>query len=136
MIAIQYVAEAIAGALEGGVAGEAYLVGDENRTWADLLNQCSRLLGKRKRVITTPTTLVCGVFSLVKLLHRLQGRESGLDPVAFTRLQTAETYFDAEPARLALGFGSGGLDQALADTVQACLPAARRPLPRPTQVNA
>ncbi|MHB1357084.1 MAG: NAD(P)H-binding protein [Anaerolineae bacterium] len=125
MIAIQHVAEAVAGALERGVAGEAYLVGDENRTWADLLNQFSRLLGKRKKVITIPTALLCSILWWVKLLHRLQGREGGLDPVAFTRLQTANTYFDPEPARLALGFGSGGLDQALTDTVYACLAATR-----------
>lgn len=129
MIAIQHVAEAVAGALERGVAGQAYLVGDENRSWADLLNQFSRLLGKRKRVITVATPLVCSVLWWVKLLHRLQGREGGLDPVAFTRLQTANTYFDPEPARQALGFGSGGLDQALADTVLACLPVTRRPRP-------
>jgi dihydroflavonol-4-reductase len=126
MIAIQHVAEAIAGALEQGTAGESYLVGDENRTWVDLLNQFSRLLGKRKRVITVPTFILRGAFWLVELLHKLQGRESGLALVDFTRVQTANTYFDPEPARQALGFGKGGLNQALADTVQACLDVTRQ----------
>jgi dihydroflavonol-4-reductase len=125
MVAIQNVAEAVAGALEWGAAGTAYLVGDENRTWAELLNRFSLLLGKHKRVITLPTPLLRIGLWFVQVLHRLQGREGGLDPVAFARLQTAQTYFDPEPARRALGFGKGGLDQALADTVQACLPASR-----------
>ena len=41
--------------------------------------------------------------------------------VAFTRLQTAKTFFDPTPSRLALGYGKGGLAQALVDTVKACM---------------
>ncbi|MHB9032039.1 MAG: NAD(P)H-binding protein [Anaerolineae bacterium] len=121
MVAVQHVAEAVAGALEQGTAGASYLVGDENRTWAQLLGSISRLAGKPKRVITVPDWLVAGLLRLVKLQHRLQGREGGLDPTYFTALQTAETYFDPTPSSTELGYGRGGLDEALAATVQACL---------------
>jgi hypothetical protein len=57
----------------------------------------------------------------VKLLHRLQGKEGGLDPVHLLELQAINTFFDPEPSRRALGHGSGGLDQAFVQTVERCL---------------
>ena len=121
MIAVQHVAEATAGALERGRGGERYVVGDENLTWAEWLGRLSRLAGRPRRVITLPTTLVRLALWGVRLYHRLQGREGGLDPVAFAALQTRHTFFDPEPSRRALGYGRGGLDEALAETVRACL---------------
>ena len=121
MIAVQHVGEAIAGALERGRAGERYVIGDENLAWADWLSRLARLLGREKRVITAPAAAVRGAARCVRLYHRLQGREGGLDPVAFVALQTANTFFDPSPSRDELGYGSGGLDQALHDTVRACL---------------
>ena len=57
----------------------------------------------------------------MRLRHRLAGREGGLDPVEFIKVQARETFFDPEPARRELGFGCGGLDAALAETVKASL---------------
>jgi hypothetical protein len=102
-----------------GVAG-AHLVGDENLGWAELLGRLLALLGRRKRVVTLPTFLVSLAARAVKLAHRLQGTEAGLDPAAFVALQTRQAFFDPAPARTLLGFGAGDLDQALADTVAAC----------------
>ena len=76
---------------------------------------------KARRCATLPSWALGAGLRAVKLLHRLQGREGGLDPAHLAALQSAETYFDPAPAREALGFGSGGLDEALAETVQACL---------------
>lgn len=121
MVAVQHVAEAVAGALERGAAGESYLVGDENRSWKDWLEHLARLAGRPRRCATLPSWALGAGLRAVKLLHRLQGREGGLDPAHLAALQSAETYFDPAPAREALGFGSGGLDEALAETVQACL---------------
>ena len=116
-ISVQHVAEAIAGAV--GKSGR-FLIGDENLSWKDLLGRISALTGRRKPVVTLPDWLVCSGASLLRALHSLQDRESGLEPVAFVKVQTAETYFDPSPARAALGFGSGGLDEALAATIAAC----------------
>jgi nucleoside-diphosphate-sugar epimerase len=120
MTAVEHVAEAIAGAVERGKAGERYLVGDENLTWAEFLDRLGRAIGRRKRVFTLPNWTVLPALAGVKLLHRLQGREGGLDPVHLLELQSINTFFDPEPSRLALGHGSGGLDQSLAQTVKAC----------------
>jgi nucleoside-diphosphate-sugar epimerase len=115
-VAVERVAEAIAGALERPSAG-VHLVGDENLTWAALLRRLLRRLGRRKRVITLPTALVSLAALGVRVAHRLRGKEGGLDPAAFVALQTRETFFDPGPARTALGIGSGGLDEALAETI-------------------
>jgi nucleoside-diphosphate-sugar epimerase len=116
-IAVQHVAEAIVGAV--GKNGR-FLVGDENLSWRDLLGRIAALTGRSKRVITLPDWLVRLGAWFLRARHTLQGRESGLEPVQFIKVQTAETCFDPSPGRAALGFGSGGLDAALAATVSAC----------------
>lgn len=120
MIAVEHVAEAICGAIERGKAGERYLIGDENLTWVEFLDRLGRALGRRKRVLTLPNWVVLPALAGVKLLHRLQGKEGGLDPVHLLELQSISTFFEPEPSRRALGYGSGGLDQAFAQTVEAC----------------
>jgi len=120
MIAVEHVAEAIAGAIEQGRPGERYLIGDENLTWVEFLARLGRAVGRRKRVLTLPNWAVLPALFGVKLLHRLQGKEGGLDPIRLLELQTINTFFDPEPSRRALGYGSGGLDRALAETVEAC----------------
>jgi dihydroflavonol-4-reductase len=116
-ISVERVAEAVVGAL--GSNGQ-FLVGDRNLTWKNLLGRICTLTGRRKWVYTLPDWLVRDAAAFLRALHFLQRRESGLEPVEFVKLQAAETYFDPEPARAALGFGSGGLDEALAATVSAC----------------
>ncbi|MBN2392834.1 MAG: NAD(P)H-binding protein [Anaerolineae bacterium] len=121
MIAVEHVAEAIAGAIERGVGGERYPVGDENLTWVSWLDRLTTLSGKRKRVITIPTGFVRFGARFLALSHRRQGRESGLNPVEFVDVQTRNTFFDPTSSCEALGYGRGGLDEALAKTVAACL---------------
>jgi nucleoside-diphosphate-sugar epimerase len=121
MIAAVEVAQAIAGALEHGKGGELYLVGDENLTWRDLLTRIGTIIGKPKPVITIPTPLVQTLSGLFGVLRSLQGKTSGLDTSKFIHFQTTNTFFDATPARAALGYAQGGLNQALQETVQAAL---------------
>jgi dihydroflavonol-4-reductase len=121
VIAIQHVAEAIVGAVERGKGGEIYQIGDENLTWKTLLARLSTAAGKKKQVITLPDWLVQAGMGLLDLYFKVQGREGGLDPVQFIKLQTAETFFDPASSRAALGYGSGGLEIAFQDTVRACL---------------
>ena len=124
MIAVEHVAEAIAGAVEQGRSGERYLVGDENLSWADFLRRFTLAAGQEKSVITLPDWMVRIGLRYVRLGHTLKGRESGLDPLRFLELQTANTYFDPDPSRLALGYGKGDLDEAFAATAKASLASA------------
>ena len=122
-VSVQHVAEAVASAV--GQSGR-FLVGDVNLSWKDLLGRISALTGRKKPVVTMPDWLVCSGASLLRALHSLQDRESGLEPVEFIKVQTTETFFDPAPARAVLGFGSGGLDSALAATVAACAEKRQR----------
>ena len=121
-VSVQHVAEAIVGAV--GKNGR-FLVGDENLSWKELLGRISALTGRRKPVITLPDWTVRLGAALLRARHALQGRESGLEPVEFVKVQTRETFFDSAPSRAVLGFGSGDLDEALAATVSACKPDNR-----------
>ena len=121
MVAVRHVAEAVAGAVESGRPGGCYVVGERNVLWRDFLSDISALAGRRKRVVTLPRPLVSCAARAVRLAHRLRGRESGLDPVEFMSLQTARTFVDVAPSRRELGYGTGGYDDALRDTVRSSL---------------
>ncbi|NLE77494.1 MAG: NAD(P)H-binding protein [Chloroflexi bacterium] len=124
MVAVGRVAEAIVGGVECGEGGRRYLMGDENVAWADFLQRLSLYAcGRPKPVVTVPDFLVRQQMKAVAAKHLSEGREAGLDPVEFTKLQTARLFFDPTPSRQALGYGQGGLDQALRDTVAACPPS-------------
>jgi dihydroflavonol-4-reductase len=119
-VTVKQVAQAILGAVEHGQAGKCYPIGGENLTWGELLEKMAGFAGKRKRVITLPDGLVRNATRIVKLMHQVQRRESGLDPVEFVRLQTRETFIDPASSR-ELGVEMGGLDLFLEKTVLRCL---------------
>jgi nucleoside-diphosphate-sugar epimerase len=119
-VSVKRVAEAIVGAVERGQGGEIYQVGDENLTWVDLLTRLGAAAGLKKRIITLPNWIVRLGMGIVEQFIHFQGKEGGLDLVRFSELQTSETFFDPSPTREALGYGSGGLDEALRETVEAC----------------
>ncbi len=118
-ISAVHVAEAIAGAIEYGVGGTRYPIGDENLTWVELLGRLSRLTGHPKRVITVPTPLVRYTLGLYQVILQVRSLESGLAPFAYADVQTSNAFFDPAPARAALKFGQGGLESALLATIQA-----------------
>ncbi len=119
-VSVKSVAEAIVGAAEQGEGGQAYLVGDENLTWEQMFQGFGRGLGREVKVFTLPTLALQAALFFVQVSHQLKGLESGLDPLQYSHVQSAETYFDPTPAQKALGYSRGGLEQAFKDTVQAC----------------
>lgn len=121
-VAVEHIAEAIAGAVEIGQPGERYQIGDENLTWVQLLGKISLALGMKKKVITLPDWVVLAGAWMLKQFQRIKGLESGLDPVELVKLQTADTFFDASIAQKALRFSGGGLEGAIRKTVIASIP--------------
>lgn len=116
-VAVQHVGEAIAGGLERSYHGPA-LVGDENLSWNDLMERLAAALGRPRRAHTLPDTVVGMGLRPVHWWHELRRREAGLYLPEFARILTRGFYFDPEPFRKVLGYGSGGLDAAIADTVR------------------
>ncbi len=119
-ISAQTVGRAIVAAIESGVAGACYPIGGENLTWADMLSRLARAAGREIRVVTLPTWLIRLSLWGVSLMHRFQGRESGLNLRYFAALQTAKTYLNPEPSQQALGYIAGDLEAAFRQTVEAC----------------
>ncbi|HNR02501.1 MAG TPA: NAD(P)H-binding protein [Anaerolineaceae bacterium] len=120
-VTVRQVAQAIVGAVEKGEPGACYPIGGENLTWVQLLSRITRLAGREKRVIPLPDWLLRAGAGILKGVHRLQGRESGLDPVQFISLQTANTFIDPATSQAVLGYEPGGLDAALLETINVCL---------------
>jgi dihydroflavonol-4-reductase len=115
--AAKTVGQAVVGALEYGEAGKCYPIGDENLTWSELLIRLAAADGRRIRVLSLPTWLIKIGMYAVWLSKQLQGMEAGLDLRSFASVQTAETFIDPYPSREALGYQTGGLDQAFLETV-------------------
>ncbi len=96
---------------------------------ADVLASFGGMVGRTKRVITVPPAVMKPVMWLYMVMKRLAGNEHGLQPVKFMDLQTINTFFrdeDLQASRQALHFGSGGIEQALRETVEACSVSMRR----------
>lgn len=129
MMAVTHVAEAIAGAVERPQQSAIYPIGEENLSWAELLLRLCRLVGRHEQRINELSEPVFrDLTQLGGFFKRLFHIESGLDTGELARLLTRELWFDPGPSQRALGYGHGGLDQALAASVAACpeKPAARR----------
>ncbi len=125
-VSVQAVAQAIAGAVESGQAGSAYPIGEENLTWQELLTRLAKAEGRDIRIVALPNVLIAPALWALWLIHRLQGKESGLDPRYLLDLQSANTFFDPRPAQQQLNFQGGLLEQALAETVAACPPKEKK----------
>ncbi|MGV7975385.1 MAG: NAD(P)H-binding protein [Anaerolineaceae bacterium] len=125
MVSVSEVADAAVMAFERGEAGARYPVCAENLTWQDFLQRLGKILGKTKPVITLPKALVKLGAWFVALMHRLQGRESGLDLVPFVELQTRLAFLDLDYSARALGYAHAELEPDFVKTVQASLPAGR-----------
>jgi nucleoside-diphosphate-sugar epimerase len=119
-ISVKSVAEAIVGAAERGRGGEAYLVGDENLTWEQMFRGFGRGLGMDIKFIALPKIALQAVMAFIFISRWIKGTESGLDPLSYVNIQSANTFFDPTPAQQALGYSRGGLEQAFKDTVEAC----------------
>ena len=65
--------------------------------------------------------MVGEIWRLDFVVHaQLQGKESGLEPVAFIDFQTKETFIDSEEVRGELGTSIEDLTSALTETIRAC----------------
>jgi nucleoside-diphosphate-sugar epimerase len=125
-VSVKAVGQAIAGAVEKGRGGQAYPIGEVNLTWGQMLTRLAKADGRDIRVVSLPNALLDPALWGLWLVHRLQGKESGLDPRHLLDLQAAETFFDPAPAQAELGFENGLLEGAFAETVAACPPKTQK----------
>ncbi len=119
-ISARTVGRAIVAAVERGEARKCYPIGQENLTWTQMLTRLAAADGRRVRVVALPAWVIKLGMLWVLLVHRLQGKEGGLNLRYFAPLQTAETFLDPESSQKALGYEMDDLDEAFQKTVGAC----------------
>lgn len=126
MIAVEHVGEAMIGAIENGVHGERYPVGDVNKPFRWMIKEFEKGLGLKKPVIQ-PAASICamGANSLARKEAR-KGNEAGLDLGRMMKdIMSYEIYIPEEVieenSRI-LGFGRGGLEEAIEKTMHRCYP--------------
>jgi hypothetical protein len=77
----------------------------------------------KKKIITVPTFLAALYGKFDRNKDAKLGKESGLNhEKLFADIQAREFFFDPEPSRKILGFGRGGVKEAIERTVKACYP--------------
>jgi nucleoside-diphosphate-sugar epimerase len=114
-IAAASLAEAIAAALERGEARKRHVVGDENLGWTDIIERFAATTGRPRRVRRVPASALAPLGVGARLLTRLVGRETGVDPAFVAQLFSRDFFCDASPAERALGYARGNLDTAIAE---------------------
>ena len=114
------VGKAITAAMERGMGGVCYPIGQINLSWVDLLNNLALVEERRIRVISLPREIIHLGMLAVFLSHKLQGRESGLNLRYFSSLQTSNTFIDPMISKRALLYEEGAIVDAFRQTVQAC----------------
>ncbi len=123
MIAVEHVAEAVAGAVEKGKQGRRYQIGDVNLSWVSMIKIMLKSMGMgNKKIITLPTFLVNMQGKKIKKQEDEQGVESGLNPLyLFKDIMCQELYFNPTESADELGYSRGGIEKSIDDTVKACL---------------
>ncbi len=123
MIAAEHVGEAVIGALEKGEHGKRYPVGDENRSFNDMLEMMMSALGEKKIIINIPRFLAVIAGRFIEWGRRRKGLEGGLNAKYLMQdILTRKLYFDPAETAAALGYGRGGLKESIIDTMKACYP--------------
>jgi len=127
MTAVEHVAEAIVSAIERGQAGARYLIGDVNMSYKEMLRIVLDTMGRKRRpIITLPTMLANIVGRWMRRGEKKKGLESGLDlGYLFKDILSQKFYFNPTPSVIELGYGQGGVKEAIEATVRACYPAIK-----------
>lgn len=121
----QQVAEAALGAVERGKHGGRYVVADLNMDWNTMIAAIQTAAGEKLHVWNVPPFLAqLGMQAEQKKLV-WAGKEGGLHPNSLMPdIMYRSFYLDPQESRAALGYSSGGVGEAIRETVAACSPKA------------
>jgi dihydroflavonol-4-reductase len=123
MITVEHVGEAIIGALEKGEHGKRYPVGDENHTYNEMLDMMMNALGTPKKIINPPRFILELAGAMLEKGFKKKGLEGGLELRYLMRdILSGYLYFDPSETAAQLGYGRGGIEEAIVRTIKACYP--------------
>ena len=128
MITVEHVAEAVVGAVEHGEHGKRYPIGDVNMPWDTMIRIMLDAMGmEQKKIVTVPDFLAILAGKWMKRKERREGYDSGLDLAhLFKDIQCRYTYFDPSESSEALRYNRGGVEEAIVETVRACVSDRRQ----------
>ena len=120
MIAVESVAQAIAGACENIETSSVFQVGDQNLTWTEMLQAMCRAIGRKDDTVhLIDTTILKSMSWMLDAIHSVKGLEGGLHSRQFADVLVENAFFDPGQSQGALGYAGGGLEQAINATVKA-----------------
>jgi nucleoside-diphosphate-sugar epimerase len=127
MVTVRQVGEGIAGALERNEGGHAYPFGYYNMERKDMLKIVHKYMGlpSDRKVVTIPTFLYALSSMKTKKDREKQGLDSGLDPVKFVKLQTADLFIDKGEGAVFLGVNEDDIDGAIGESIEVSLEVLR-----------
>ena len=100
-----------------GRVGERYILGGENMSLRQILEEVSRLSGRKPPRLRLPHDLVLPVAYLAEAIARLAGGREPLVTVDGVRLAKKFMYFASDKARRELGYGARPAREAIADAI-------------------
>lgn len=124
MIAVEHIGEAAIGALERGAHGERYPIGDVNCKFKDMLKMMLKGL-KVKKPIWTVNKRICAMgANMIAKKDAKEGKQAGLDMKHLMLDIMGDTMYlpDNDAMAEKLGYGRGGLEEAIIKTMEACYP--------------
>jgi dihydroflavonol-4-reductase len=121
VVSVRNVAEAVVNAVERTIKNSTYQIVDKNMTWEEWLRALRPDKSVELKIKYAPTWVLKVAAFFLKLKHKLQGKESGLDLVRFIDLQTRLTYLPVNESKNELGYGSYNFDEDMERTVKLCL---------------
>jgi dihydroflavonol-4-reductase len=123
MIAVEHVGEAIIGALEQGMHGKQYIVGNENHSYKEMLHMMFKALGMNKIIINIPRFIAVIAGIIINRRWKKKGLEGGLDAKYLMRdILSCDLFFDPTETTEKLGYKIGGLEESIISTMKACYP--------------
>ena len=123
LVDVEAVGEGHVLAMERGVPGGAYILGDRNLTLDQLLGKVAGISGRRPPAWRIPRLAALGAALTSEAVASWRGRPPGI-PLTSVRMAAHPMYVDASRARQELGWQPGDLDRALLEAVAELGPKA------------
>jgi dihydroflavonol-4-reductase len=111
-------------ALERGLPGRSYILGDRNLSLGQLLGRIAQIAGVEPPRWRVPLALAFAVAATSEVAGRVRGKPPGIS-LTSVRMAAHPMYVDARRAREELGWDPGDLDGALRRAVSELGPMAR-----------
>jgi len=117
VVSVKTIAAAAVEALLNGKNGGCYPVGEENQTWKSLFSDLLVHLKRRPVTYLLPDCILRLVLKLTWMVHRIRGKESGLDFRYLPDILLRKAFLPVDHDSSPLQFQRFGMEEAFRDTL-------------------